>query len=138
MEDSFNHTRSTPQTSNPQGAASAIGASNSTDFQETAPQEALSQSAEQLQVQETGQPLSGTATSVVENSSSVLVITGIIALLIVGAWILYKLMKETVEEDLTPSPAAAKKSAGAKKPATTTKKKPAAKSRSKKSTRKKR
>lgn len=141
MESSLNQTQSTPQTSNPQDAVPSEGASNSADFQSTAPEEALRQQTEALSVQETGDPVSGSTTAALDNSFSIAILF-IIGLLIAGAVIFYKLMKETVEESAQPQskPAATKKSSTtkktpAKKPAS--KKTPSGKPR-KKSTRKKR
>lgn len=140
MESSLNQTQSTLQTSNPQDAVPASGASNSEDFQSTAPQETLNQQTESLSVQKTGDPLRGTTTAVVENGFSIMFVA-VIATLVVGAFILYKLMKETVEETSEPEskPAATKKPSTAKKSARkpAKKKTPSGKP-AKKSTRKKR
>lgn len=125
MENSTTQTNSTPQTSNPQDAASAGGASNSADFQSTAPKETLNQEAESLSVQQTGEPLKGVTASVMENGLSTIVVLTVIVLVVIGGWILYKLLREAVEENTEPAPKA--KATVAKK-TTTAKKAPAIKS----------
>lgn len=77
-------------------------------------------------MQQTGDPLQGTLSAITDNGFSVLIVMGVIASLVIGGWILYKLMKETIEEDSEPAPKAsvAASKPAAKKPA---KKKPAAK-----------
>lgn len=143
METPLNQTQSTTPTSNPQGAASANGASNAADFQKTASPEELARETESLEVQQTGDPLQGTMSAIADNGFSTLIVLGVIATVVIGGWLLYKLMKEAIEEDLEPAPkaasikkpAAAKKSPAKKKPAP---KKTAKKSPAKKTTRKKR
>ena len=138
-QNELNTTQAPAQTRNPQSSANP-GASNASDFQSTAPPNALNQEAENLSVQETGDPISGT----VQPASESFPVTWTIAIIVVviaSVWLLVKLFKEEVEEMHTPAVAAKKPAASvaAKKSAKkiAPKKKTVAKAR-KKSSKKKR
>ncbi len=132
MDNELNRTQSTIPTSNPQGATSTEGASNAADFQSTAPSEALNEQTESLSVQETGQPAEGVAT-VAADGLSTLWIGIIVVVIAIGGWLLFKLLKETVEEESRPAPKPAAKTATTAKKAKTTSKSSARKTTKKKS-----
>lgn len=129
MENQLNQTQSAPPTSNPQSATSPNGASESTDFQSTAPSDALNQEAEQLSVQETGEPIYGSEQAIPDNAVSVIWIGIVLAIVVVGVWFLAKLLRESVDDNKRP---AAKPAASPATKAKSTKKKPVAKKTTKK------
>lgn len=117
----LNNTQTGPQTANPQSVTGgAADAGNSADFQQTAPQDALSRDGRQeLSVQNTGEPLSGTVSVASANSISlvwwaVLITTSII----IGSILAIKYLGAQ-DEEAAPAPAARKPSVAktANKPA---------------------
>lgn len=135
----MNNTQNTnPDTSNPQQAVPANGASNAADFQSTAPEGALQTSTQDLTVQQTGEPASGDSSQTGTSSSTYVWVGGVVLLLLVGIVLLVRLIKEAIDENAAPAatrssrPAAssaakpkAQSKAAAKK--ASTKKKPASK-----------
>ncbi len=141
----LSNTQNAPQTGNPQNAAPA-GGNNAADFQSTAPSETLNQEAENLTVEQTGDPITGGVAS--SNESFPVgwaVVIGVV--IVAGIWLLIKLFKEEAEETRKPaaaapakrasSKAASSSKAATKKPAAKKKKTTSGKKR-KKSTKKKR
>lgn len=125
MENNLNETQSTPNTSNPQDAVPADGASNASDFQSTAPYDALNQEAENLTVQKTGDPLEAQSVSAVSDASVVFwVIFGVIVFAL-SLVLLFKLIKEGKEDDAAVSSAASATSTKPKATKTAAKKTPA-------------
>lgn len=137
------NTQSSPNTANPQQAPSAGGASNAADFQSTAPSDALRTEMQNLSVQETGQPLEG-GRSVASGSGSNGWIIVVVAMAVVAVFVIFKLIREAIEDNRATSaraaapaasssakkkPATTKKASPAKKPAAKRKKKPATKKR---------
>lgn len=130
----LNQTQEVTNTQNPQDVTSD-GASNAADFQSTAPADALNQEAQSLSVQETGEPLSGTAAAEAASNAAWLWGVGIVLILIVAAVIIYRVLREEAEADeaemARPAKAASAKSSSkkpvrSKKTTRTGKKKPAA------------
>ncbi len=130
----LNQTQEVTNTQNPQDITD--GASNAADFQSTAPVDALNQEAQNLSVQETGDPITGAAVSTAGDSMPWVWGAGIVLILVVSIVIIYRVLREESEADelVTARPArassaksAAKKPVRPKKTTRTGKKKPARK-----------
>lgn len=121
MDNKLNDTQTPSRTDNPQSSTSP-SASNGTDFQNTAPSDALNQEAQNLSVETTGDPIVGKKETQAD-SSSMMWAFGVLLLVLIGAWIVIRLMQreETIQES---APA---KAQTAKKTVTKTTKKPAPK-----------
>lgn len=143
MENNLNQTQDSDNTQNPQqNSVPSDGASNAEDFQSTAPQDALNSQTDSLSVQKTGDPITGSISSVQGNSITLVVILAVVVA-VAAVFIIIRLLKEGAEDDRLaeaskPKAAdlkAAKKPAAKKKPA---KKKSAPNQRRKKTAKKKR
>jgi len=127
---SLNSTQNSQNSQNPQGTGNP-GSSNGSDFQTTAPQDALNEGTENLSVQSTGDPLSGSVSNNANDSLPMSWIIGIFLIIIIGGFIFYKLLRETIEEATSPEPATkprvvkspAKKTAASKKSSSNKRKK---------------
>lgn len=128
MDNDLNNTQTAPDTRNPQDVIPADGASRAEDFQSTAPQDALNQELDSLEVQSTGEPLSGTLEGVSSDNSIFLGTFAIFVLLAAGAFVLARLLKESSEDIASAtSPAAAARPKATANKASKTKKAPAKK-----------
>jgi flagellar biosynthesis/type III secretory pathway M-ring protein FliF/YscJ len=101
LDNSLNNTQSAPDTGNPQNAGEANGASDSSDFQKTAPVDALNQS-RALEVQETGDPVENGSQAAANGSmSNVWWGLGILVIIAIGSMLAIKFLKEQDEENKT-------------------------------------
>ena len=146
MNSDIYDTGSVSNTQNPQGSAPAPGASDASDFQQPAGQDALNTQTDSLSVQETGDPITG----VQQQAASDFPLGWVIIIgvsVIIAVVVIFKMIKDMIEEDkasLRPaksSPASStRKPTAAKKPAKSVsrsgKKKPAKKSKKRSSKRK--
>ncbi len=135
------NTQNAQGSDNPQDTSTPRG-NESSDFQETAPPNSLNESTENLTVETTGEPISGGSTNVVNEGLPTSWIVGIILIVVIGGYVFYKLLKETIEEstpEVAPSKATVKKSSSSTKPASkSTAKKKSSPNKRKKSSAKKR
>lgn len=123
------NTQPATDVANPQDAGTSNGASNAADFQQTAPSETLRNEVDNLTVQETGEPATAGAVQTANDGMPMGWIITVVVMVIIGIIVLVKLIKESVEEDKTPSRSVATsaapkvvKSQPAKKKATAKKK----------------
>lgn len=103
----LNQTDNSQSSQNPQNT-SAPGANDAADFQQTAPYNALNEEAENLSVQETGEPIQA-GPPVAENNSFAWGWTvGILLVLGIVCYVLYALIKESREDnqEIVAAPAA--------------------------------
>jgi cytochrome c-type biogenesis protein CcmH/NrfF len=120
------------QTSNPQNSTNP-GASDGSDFQDTAPSDALNQQTDNLTVETTGEPI--VASPKAEDTSlSLAWVVFIVVLVAIGIWMLIRLIQEQNSETKQAVPAAKPAVKDTKKVAT---KKAPAKKKSSTKTRKK-
>lgn len=134
MDDKINNTQSAPGTANPQSAVPADGASNGADFQSTAPSEALRNQVDNLSVQETGEPATGSQAPATATDFPLGWVVAIGITVVIGIVVLVRLLKEAAEES---APAPVRKSAPVTAKSTKAAKAPAKKTTAKKTSAKK-
>ena len=108
MQNSLNQTQTTPNTGNPQNVGGTESVNEGSDFQQTAPQDLLSQQQRALAVEETGDPLPAANTPPAGGSSMLiwLILAGLLVAVGVGIWAA-KFFDED-EEVSSPAPQLAK------------------------------
>lgn len=99
----MNTQNTTPETRNPQQSVPANGASNAADFQSTAPDSALRAETQDLNVQQTGEPAAPSVKETTSDASFYFWAGGVALLIIVGIFLLIRLIKEAVEENMEPA-----------------------------------
>lgn len=125
----LNQTDNSQNSQNPQNT-SAPGASDAADFQQTAPYNALNEEAENLTVQETGDPIQGLPATTDNGGFAWGWTVGILLALGVVCFVLYVLLKESREDDEVSVPAAAPATSSKPTSTKTTAKKSSAKKKS--------
>lgn len=137
MDTSTSSNPSVPETENPQDSAGVPGASDGSDFQNTATDEVLRQESTEsdLDVEQTGEPIENTGQAVAKADNTAYFWSGgIILLIVIGVVIVMRYLKKEDESLSVATPRSAatvsSKKSASKKPA---KKASASKSSSKKS-----
>lgn len=125
MQNDLLQTQTAPNTGNPQNVGETNSANESADFQQTAPQDLLTQEQRSLVVEETGQPLSSpNAPAQVGGSSLViwLLLAGLVLAIGIGIWAA-RFFSEDEEEQvpIAPRPSKAKTATTTKRKTTKTK-----------------
>lgn len=113
------NTGSVPDTQNPQEVTPSQGASDASDFQQTAPSDSLTQDAQNLTVESTGEP-NNAATQTASNNGNWSWGIGIALIVAVVVAVIYRIFREEMAAERagsTPVSAAPKKSASVKKAA---------------------
>lgn len=123
------NTQPASNVANPQDVGTSNGASNAEDFQSTAPSEALRNEVDNLTVQETGEPATGTTRQTTGNDMPIGWIITVGFIVVIAIYVLVKLIKEAVEDNKTTPRSTVSAAAPAAK---TIKKKPVKKTAAKK------
>lgn len=130
MQNTLNNTQATPNTDNPQDVGGADNANNGADFQQTAPVDVLTKS-QTLEVQQTGDPISGGLPAATDSSwSFVWWGLGILVIVVVASILAIRFLKQQDEEAADVAPATVKEPAASKAAAQPAAKKPVKKTKS--------